>query len=93
MSTDFIGVQVQFNDSQALAASGLAIPKLFLLQVPAAAIPIAGDVIVLQDYLYADQSSVTVKVAYRAFGVCSKNRKYTPFLFVDLVPTLALGTG
>lgn len=91
MTTEFIGVQVRFSDCTLLAASGPTIPATFLLQVPATALPMAQDLLVLHDYLYSDGSPVTVRVSYRGFGISSKDRKYTPFLDVALVPTLAIG--
>lgn len=91
MTTEFIGVQMRFNDSRALAAAGLSIPETLLLQVPAQAIPIAGDLIALQDHMYADGSPVTVRVVARAFGISGTTRKYIPYLEVALVPTLSIG--
>ena len=90
MTTEFIGVQVRFSDSKLLAATGLSIPETFLLQVPSQAIPMMGDQIALQDYLYADGSPVLVKVIGRTFGISSTTRKYMPYLEVVLVSTLAL---
>lgn len=91
MTTEFIGVQVRFSDRSSLAAAGLTIPETFLLQMPAQAIPIANDFVVLKDYAYADGTPVILKVGYRAFEICSKTHKCTPMLDVQLVPTLALG--
>ena len=93
METRFIGVQVLFIAAPALTATGLNIPEQFLLQVPDTAIPMAGDVLVLPDYSYADGSALTVKVAFRAFSMSGKARKYMPYLYVDLVPTLLPAPG